>query len=349
MKRILHILSTNTLSGAENVAADICMMFRDEYEMAYCSLDGPIKDSLCDRGVNFIPLKKLNVLGLRECLKTFKPDIIHAHDIRASVYASFISFNIPVISHLHGNQKAMRKISIKSILYLISTFKVKTIIAVSDSCINDFVFKRIIKRKAVVIKNVIHLKRLEILMDKDEENYNFDFVFLGRLSYPKDPKRVALVASNVLKKCSFAKFGVIGDGELQKEMINVFEEQNVIDRVVFTGKLPYPYKALKSAKCLLMCSIYEGLPIAALEAMALGVPVVSTPVDGLVNIIINDVNGYLSNSNIHLSNYIVNLLENNSKSKNLSLSTIQYFNLLNNENDYINNIRLIYNKINHTR
>jgi hypothetical protein len=54
MKRILHILSTNTLSGAENVAADICMMFRDEYEMAYCSLDGPIKDSLCGRGVNFI-------------------------------------------------------------------------------------------------------------------------------------------------------------------------------------------------------------------------------------------------------------------------------------------------------
>jgi glycosyltransferase involved in cell wall biosynthesis len=221
-------------------------------------------------------------------LKTFKPDIIHAHDIRASVYASFISFNIPVISHLHGNQKAMRKISIKSILYLISTFKVKTIIAVSDSCINDFVFKRIIKRKAVVIKNVIHLKRLEILMDKDEESYNFDFVFLGRLSYPKDPKRVALVASNVLKKCSFAKFGVIGDGELQKEMINVFEEQNVIDRVVFTGKLPYPYKALKSAKCLLMCSIYEGLPIAALEAMALGVPVVSTPVDGIKDLIINN-------------------------------------------------------------
>jgi len=331
MKRILHILSTNTLSGAENVAADICMMFRDEYEMAYCSLDGPIKDSLCDRGVNFIPLKKLNVLGLRECLKTFKPDIIHAHDIRASVYASFISFNIPVISHLHGNQKAMRKISIKSILYLISTFKVKTIIAVSDSCINDFVFKRIIKRKAVVIKNVIHLKRLEILMDKDEESYNFDFVFLGRLSYQKDPKRVALVASNVLKKCSFAKFGVIGDGELQKEMINVFEEQNVIDRVVFTGKLPYPYKALKSAKCLLMCSIYEGLPIAALEAMALGVPVVSTPVDGIKDLIINNQTGYLSNDNIELENHIIDLITNELLYKKVRRNIYGKIKLINNE------------------
>jgi len=331
MKRILHILSTNTLSGAENVAADICMMFRDEYEMAYCSLDGPIKDSLCDRGVNFFPLKKLNVLGLRECLKTFKPDIIHAHDIRASVYASFISFNIPVISHLHGNQKAMRKISIKSILYLISTFKVKTIIAVSDSCINDFVFKRIIKRKAVVIKNVIHLKRLEILMDKDEESYNFDFVFLGRLSYPKDPKRVALVASNVLKKCSFAKFGVIGDGELQKEMINVFEEQNVIDRVVFTGKLPYPYKALKSAKCLLMCSIYEGLPIAALEAMALGVPVVSTPVDGIKDLIINNQTGYLSNDNIELENHIIDLITNELLYKKVRRNIYGKIKLINNE------------------
>ena len=33
MKRILHVLSTNRISGAENVAADICMMFKGEYDM----------------------------------------------------------------------------------------------------------------------------------------------------------------------------------------------------------------------------------------------------------------------------------------------------------------------------
>ncbi|MDO6355733.1 glycosyltransferase [Caloramator sp. CAR-1] len=341
--KVLHALTSNKLSGAENVVADICMMFENEYEMVYCSPDGQIRKDLQDRGVNFIPLRKLNVFELIKVVKKFNPDIIHAHDVKATLISTVVSGKIPVISHLHGNSKDMTRITIKSILYFLSSLKVKKIIGVSESCIEEYVLNKFIKNKAIVLKNIIYEKRLNALFDKDINNYDFDFIFLGRLSYAKNPERVAKVASKVLKCCPNAKFGVIGEGELKDEMIKVFKSEGVIDRVTFTGKLPYPYKALKSSKCLLMCSRYEGLPIAALEAMALGVPVVSTPVDGLKEIIINGENGFLSDLDHELVDYVIEILSDKNRYSYMTDACKRFFKENNKEKLYKNALLELYN------
>jgi len=80
-----------------------------------------------------------------------------------------------------------------------------------------------------------------------------------------------------------------------------------------------------------MCSIYEGLPIAALEAMALGVPVVSTPVDGIKDLIINNQTGYLSNDNIELENHIIDLITNELLYKKVRRNIYGKIKLINNE------------------
>lgn len=346
MKKILHILNSNKLSGAENVVADICMMFKGEYDMAYCSIDGSIAEALKDRDVKFIPINKLGIYDLRRVIKTYKPDIIHAHDSRATFFASIVAGKIPLVSHLHGNHEDMRRISIKSLLFIISyLLKIRKVIVVSESCLNDFVFRKIIFKNTMLLKNIIHFKRLELLADKDQVDYNYDFVFLGRFSYPKNPKRVAIVASMVLKELPDSKFGVIGDGELKDEMVEVFKNEGVIDRVFFTGRLSYPYKALKSAKCMLMCSRYEGLPIAALEALALGVPIVSTPVDGLMGLIIDDQNGYLSDNNSELARHVVSLIKIKDKHENISFNCTELFSKINNESEYKENIKVVYNTL----
>ncbi|SHE81959.1 glycosyltransferase [Caloramator proteoclasticus] len=343
--RILHLLSSNKLSGAENVAADICMMFKNELEMSYCSPDGSIKDALKDREVNFIPLKKLNIFEVRNAIKNFKPDIIHAHDVKATVIATLVSGKIPVVSHLHVNANNMSVISIKSLIYFISSFRVKKIISVSESCLEEYKFKNFIRNKTVVLKNIIYENRLKKLIEKDNKKYDFDFVYLGRLTYQKNPERVAKVASQVLKKCQDARFGVIGEGELKSEMEKIFREEGVIDRVTFTGRLPYPYKALKSAKCMLMCSRYEGLPIAILEAMALGVPIVSTPVDGITDLVENGVEGFLTSDDEKLAESVQSLLENNELFLEMSSNSITSFNEFNNESDYRNRLSDIYIKV----
>lgn len=308
--RILHILQSPRISGAENVVADICMMFNGEYEMMYCSPDGSIRQALKDRGVSYLPLNEMNSREVRRAIKTYQPDIIHAHDIRATILAALVSGKIPVISHLHGNAEDMRRLSFKSVLYMLASYRLKQIIVVSMSCLDNYIFRDHIKRKTHLLTNILYMPRIKKLIDMDEEDYSFDFAFFGRLAYPKNPQRVAYVATEILKKCPDVTFGVIGNGEMKDDMELIFKLNAVRDRVQFTGRLSYPYKAIETAKCMLLCSRYEGTPIAVLEAMSLGVPIVSTRVDGLIKIVENDINGILSDDDDTLVKAVIRVLSN---------------------------------------
>ncbi|WP_102264477.1 glycosyltransferase [Mesobacillus jeotgali] len=342
--KVLHVLSSNKLSGAENVVADICMMFNDEYDMAYCSPDGRIRQALDDRDVKFIPIDKLKPSELKRVINYYKPNIIHAHDVRATLISTLVTDRIPVISHLHGNIEDMRKFGLKSFLYMLSTKKVKKVISVSESILVDYVFKKHIESKTVCLRNIIYTPRIEKLMHMDNNNYSFDFAYIGRFTYPKNPQRVAKVASEILKKCSSAKFGIIGDGELRKEMGKIFKEEGVADRVAFTGMLPYPYKALNQAKCMLMCSRFEGTPIAALESMSLGVPIVSTPVDGMLNIVSNGSTGYLHSEDENLVDSVIKLITDERLQSEMACASFKRFDELNDTNNYKEQLRSIYNE-----
>ena len=340
--KVLHVLNTGKLSGAENVAADICMMFKDEFEMAYCSPDGPIRAALADRGIAFFPIDRLSVSELKRVIARYQPDLIDAHDVRATVATALGARSIPFISHLHVNNDDMRKITIKSILYLLAAKKANKIIAVSQSCIDEYVFRKSVEKKTLVLKNVIYSKRLEILIKKSNQEYAPDFIFLGRLTDQKDPKRIAKVAAEVLKHLPEAKFGVIGDGELRAEMKAIFTNEGVADRVIFTGSLSYPYKIIAQSKCMLFCSKFEGTPISALEAMYFGVAIVSTPTDGLIELIDNNVTGYLSDDNEVLVLDIVRLIQNETLRKAMSKKQIEKFKQINDEVAYAKTLEKVY-------
>ena len=95
-----------------------------------------------------------------------------------------------------------------------------------------------------------------------------------------------------------------------------------------------PYKVLKCAKSLVMTSRWEGLPMCALEALSLGVPIISTPTDGLRELIRNDETGYLSSSNRVLANKVVELLTDDQKQKTLSNNCKQKSSVINNRQKY---------------
>lgn len=339
--KILHVLNTRNLSGAENVAADICMMLSKEHEMIYCSPDGPIREALISRGVNYIPIEKMRVEALREVIQTVKPDLIDAHDVRATVATSLASGRTPFVSHLHVNSDDMKKITPKAFLYRLAGKKAKKIIAVSETAIDEYVFKKAIVKKTIVLKNIILPERLEMLIDQGED-YEFDFIFLGRLSPQKDPKRLAKVASYLLEEIPTATFGVIGEGELKDKMEAIFEAQKVLDQVIFTGNLKIPYKVISQAGAMLFCSRFEGTPISALEAMYFGVPIVSTPTDGLIDLIDHGINGYLSNDDEELSDYLVQIIENKSLRETLSKNQRKKFEKINDKEAYKKRIDEIY-------
>jgi len=321
------------------------MMFSNEYDMVYCCPEGPIRNALKDRDVCFFPLKSFCKDDIANAIKILNPDIIHSHDAKATVFSALVSSKIPIISHLHGNDVKMKRPGLKALLFLLASQRVKKIITVSESCLADYFFKKQIQTKTVFIRNIVYRNRIEKLLKSDCNAYDFDFIFVGRLCYPKNPKKVAAVASIVLNQCPKATFGVIGDGELRSKMKEVFVKEGVIERVTFTGVLSYPYKTIQNSKCLLMCSRFEGTPIVALEAMALGVPIVSTPVDGVVDIVSDGETGFLSDDIDELAMNVKSIVSKNSFHEKLSKASFEKFEKINDYDGYFTNFRNTYNSI----
>ncbi len=316
--KVLHVLASNKYSGAENVVCQIINLFKNEdnIEMVYCSVDGPIRTILAEKDVNFFGIKKLSVNNLKKIINKYQPDIIHAHDMKASLICSFASKSIPIISHIHNNSFASRKISIKSISFLIACRKISHIFWVTKSAFRDFKFINKIMKKSSVLENVLDVKKIYEKVNQDNNNYSFDVIFLGRLSFPKNPLRLIDVLSLAIDKVSDLKVAIVGEGELLNETIEYTKKMNIYDNITFFGYMNNPMKILASSKVMLMTSRWEGIPMCALEAKALNVKIVSTPTDGLKDIINNSEKGFLSDNNFDLAEKIIEFISVNHKTDN---------------------------------
>lgn len=319
--KVLHLLASNVYSGAENVVCQIIDMFNGEIEMVYCSPEGKIRQTLEEKNITFIPIDKLNKKELKRVVNEFKPDIIHSHDIRASIVASFFGKKIPVISHIHGNDKRnMGRLTPKSILYRLVSKRFKKVIHVSNSCFNDYIFKKSIENKSVILHNIISIDRLYQKEKLDKNSYKYEVCYLGRLSEIKNPMRALEIMKNVIQKRPETKCVFIGDGELRNECESFVKDNKLEENITFLGFVNNPYKVVKSARVVLMSSINEGTPMALLESFALGIPLVSSKVDGAVELITNDSMGYLYDTNEEAVDEILKII-NSDKEKYIDYLT----------------------------
>lgn len=308
--KILHLLQTNRFSGAENVVSQIIGLFKGDadVEMVYCSRDGQIRQALAERNIHFAPISAFCVKEVKRVIREQKPDIIHAHDMRASFIAARACGKIPLISHVHNNNFDSRGFSVKSIAYLFAASKAKHIFWVSQSSFDGYAFHKWFKNKSTVLYNIIDIDSLYQKMETDNNRYNYDVIYIGRLTAPKNPQRLMRVFGKIKEIYPTVKMAVVGTGDLEQETKALCSELNLQNNVEFLGFQNNPLKMLHDAKVMIMTSRFEGTPMCALEAMALGVPIVSTPVDGLKVLVKNGENGYLSDDDDELANKILELI-----------------------------------------
>ena len=321
--RILHLLSSNKFSGAENVVCQIIEMFRGdtEKEFIYCSPDGAIRQALQERDVSFVPMSKLSVSAFKEIVQEVKPDIVHAHDMKASVLAAACVGRIPLISHVHNNNFNSQKPTLKAILYRYAAAKAKHIFWVSQSSMTGYYFHKGLEKKSTVLYNVINAEQLQQKAAQAECQTAYDIVYVGRLTYQKNPQRLIKVLKEVVKQQPNLEAAVIGIGDLEAEVQRLVVEENLQDNVHCLGFMSNPYGILKNSKVMLMTSRWEGTPMCALEAMALGVPIVSTPTDGLCELVENGKTGYLSDEDGALIRACVEIVNEPDRWMELSAAT----------------------------
>lgn len=329
--RILHVLSSHIYSGAENVVCQIISMFRSDpdYEMVYCSPDGPIREALEARQVPYVPIEKVCRREIQRVIAEVSPNLVHAHDVRASIVCAMAAGGasgkrLPVISHIHACFDSMTKISAKSLSYLLFSGSFKKIFWVSESSLKHYAFSGMVKGKSQILYNVIDPDKLKQRLEEDTASYGYDVVFLGRFTDQKNPQRIVGILECLHKQLQF-QAAMIGDGELYSSIQQMVQEKGLEKVIALPGYQSNPYKALASAKAFLMASRYEGTPMSVLEAMALGVPVVSTATDGIADVVKSGVTGYLEETDEKLAERLKELLTDPKKQKSMSEASKKQF------------------------
>ena len=119
------------------------------------------------------------------------------------------------------------------------------------------------------------------------------FLMVGRLVEKKAPFISILAFAELLKSVPDARLEIIGDGPLKTPCMQLAKALSVDDRITFSGAQPHDYvlKAMKRAGGFIQHSVrapdgdMEGTPVGVLEAMGMGLPVVSTRHGGIRDII----------------------------------------------------------------
>lgn len=341
-KKVLHILNTGSYSGAENVVITIINNTKAEVDSVYLAKDGSIRNILKENGIEFYSVTKLSYKELRKAVKGIKPDIIHAHDFTAGIMAAVSVFGVPIINHLHNNSPWLKKLGLKSILYAISTFRYKKILTVSESVMDEFIFSNICKRKSEVIGNPIDLEKIIHSIENKNICEPYEIAFLGRLSPQKNPLFFLEIIYELKKNMPNIQAKMIGDGELRKQVENKIKELALEDNVELLGFQSNPYDYLYQSKVLCMPSAWEGFGLAAVEALALGKPVVASPVGGLVNIV-DESCGRLCRTIEEYCTEIMILLANNEIYQEKVIASISQIKRLDNKECYIKKLCDSYN------
>ena len=342
--KVLHLISTSLFSGAENVACQIINLFKSDngYDMKYCAVIGKNKPALEIRKIPVLELNKFSIHDIKKAISEYNPDVIHAHDPKSAIASVIASRGKKIIAHIHSNHRYMRKISIKSFIFHFYIEKmISDIIWVSDSALNEYIFNKRINKKinSIVLLNVVNPYELKEIAGNDKNKYSFDLIFLGRMEDVKDPLRFINIASQVQKSKRDLKVAMIGDGALMDEVKAKINALDLGKNITIFGNLINPYKILLCSKILVITSRYEGTPMNALESIACNIPVVSTPVDGLLEIINKK---YLCSTDIGFIKIITSLLNDNGLYNKYKIDLMTINNRINDISIYKKKITELY-------
>lgn len=284
--KILHVLKSNSYSGAENIAITICANMQ-KYMCAYTSPIGTIEEKLKEQNIEYYPMKKFCVMELKRVVKEFDPDVVHAHDFSASVLAAIVGERkITIVSHLHNNVPWIKKWNIRSLTYRVALKRIDSVILVSDSIKREAVFSCQMAEKYIVLGNPLDKSAIRKNAEKFECN-KYDVLFVGRLTAAKNPIRFINIIDKLIKKVPDLEVCMVGNGDLfdacKDRIIQLKLEKNIIMK----GFCDNPYPFMKRAKLMLVTSEWEGFGLVAREALVLATPVLLMDVGGMHELVLN--------------------------------------------------------------
>jgi glycosyltransferase involved in cell wall biosynthesis len=273
--------------------------------------DGPMIEKLKSQGIKTVvihtrtPFDFTKWHKVRKLLMEEQIDVVHAHGTRANsnVFWAARSLNLPVIYTVHAwsfhdDQAAwIKKVRIWSEKYLTARMNVN--ISVSES--NKQSGKKYINKfNSVVINNGIdHTKFAPARAYKNIRKElglcpeAIVVLFIARFTMHKQPLMLIRAFAEAVKQLPQLKLLMVGDGDEKQKALQLVKNLGIEKTVCFQAFRNDVPDILASADIFVLPSLWEGLPIGLLEAMAMGKAVIGTRVDGTREVIQHNVNGLL--------------------------------------------------------
>lgn len=310
--KVLETIRQGKIGGGESHVLDLVKeLDKTIYEPVVLSFtEGPMIDKMLEMGIKTYviptdtPFDFSKWSQVKQILKTENIQLVHAHGTRANsnVFWAASKLNIPLVYTVHGwsfhpdQNPLIRQIRVSSEKFLAQRADVT--ICVSDNNHRDAI-KKFPLPNAAVIKYGIDIDNFN--PDKHFKDVRAEYGispettlvgYIVRVTLQKDPFTFIRAIAEIPNSLN-VKFLVIGDGDLKPAMIDLAKQLKVDSRVIFGSFRQDIPDVLNAVDIYCLPSLWEGLPIGLLEAMAMKKAIVATSVDGTKEVIIDQQNGLL--------------------------------------------------------
>jgi N-acetyl-alpha-D-glucosaminyl L-malate synthase BshA len=258
---------------------------------------------------DYQPYELVLTSKLVDVVKFEKLDLLHVHYAIPHASAAYMAqhilakegINIPFITTLHGTDITLvgKDASFEPVI----TFAINesnAVTAVSESLKQDTYNHFKITRDIKVIPNFICFEEYNKIDDSEALRKSFApngekiLVHISNFRPVKRVQDVIQVFDSVRKQIP-AKLLLVGDGPERHKMEELCRELHACDSIKFVGKVKDTERILVATDLFLLPSESESFGLAALEAMAAKVPVISTNTGGIPEVNLHGISGYLSN------------------------------------------------------
>jgi len=294
--KLMLVLPSMAGGGAEKVALLLLSSFdKEKYDifLVLFKKEGEYLAQVPEH-INIISLHKKTkfdvfalIWRLRNTFKRIKPDAILSfltYTNAVSIISAFLSGYLEKIIISQRNYHKLEEDSkIKKFIYPFLYRMAKKIIVISkglkDSLVTDW---KVSADRICVIYNPVDLAKVILLKEENIEHPCFNkiqegriIINIGRLEKQKNQELLLMAFKNVLEKAD-AFLIILGKGSLRERLEKKAEELGIESRVYFVGFQNNPFTWLRRSDIFVLSSDFEGFGNVIIEAMACGVPVVST-------------------------------------------------------------------------
>lgn len=323
--KILHIQLFPILSGVQNVTLNEFryLISRGEDIYLICKEPGPLSIETeklggtvfyCRDLVREVSFFKDFRALFRLCfiLKRLRPDVVHTHSSKTGILGRVASklVGIRTIIHtVHGYSFPMARTKLHFCLYLflefISSRLCDAVIVLNhDDYLRTTLKLKLPTRKVFLVPNGVDVHRFSSLESSTVVGIRNRYfgtsstkvlvTMVGRLWPQKNPL-LLLHAAALLLSVGIDDFiiAIVGDGELRNSCENFIELNNLTSHVHLMGWVDDVPEILASSDIFVLPSKWEGMPLAILEAMSTGLPILASDIPGNSDLVSNGVDGYL--------------------------------------------------------